>query len=306
VHGGQFAAGRSAGECGACHRETGFKPSTFTPQAHDQSRFPLEGKHAPLPCAKCHEPAGRETVYHTGKLVCSACHEDRHAGQFAAAPINNRCEVCHSVEGFPQTAFTVARHAETRFPLAGRHAAVACAECHKPRAAGGPRQYRFDVLTCATCHADPHDTRTGCEACHTPEAWKTVLRFDHATTRFRLEGAHLDVKCAQCHLARPTQAAASGSAPRFSGASQQCFSCHQTTDVHAAQFRKDGPVEDCSACHGTAQWKSVTFTHDRARFALDVAHRNVACARCHKERAEANGKPARQYRGTPVQCVQCH
>jgi hypothetical protein len=53
-------------------------------------------------------------------------------------------------------------------------------------------------------------------------------------------------------------------------------------------------------------WNPPTFTHDQARFPLDVAHRNVACGKCHKNQGTANGKPVSIYRGTPTECVQCH
>jgi hypothetical protein len=305
-HRGQFTTRTAGSDCASCHTESGFKPTRFDRVTHQRSAFPLEGKHAVLQCRECHQPEGREAVYITRKLVCSACHADRHGGEFAAAPDSNRCDLCHTTTGYQPTTFTVERHAGTGFALTGRHAAVACSECHKTRAdlksdgsTPPPRQYHFAVQTCNACHSDRHRTKVSCETCHTTEGWKTVRAFDHSNTTFKLEGAHQKVRCVQCHAPR-------GTAPDFAGASSRCASCHQGKDVHGGQFHSAGRDEDCSSCHITARWNSVTFNHDQARFALDVAHRNVACAKCHKESTDSTGKAFRVFRATPVECVQCH
>ena len=43
-------------DCGACHNETGFKPSLYTLDQHQKSSFVLQGKHEKLECASCHKP----------------------------------------------------------------------------------------------------------------------------------------------------------------------------------------------------------------------------------------------------------
>jgi hypothetical protein len=283
-HRNQFAAR----DCAACHSETSFKPTRFDTAAH-QRAFPLEGKHAALRCNACHQPEGRDAVYLTGKRACEQCHADRHKGEFAAAPIANRCDVCHTVNGFQPTTFNVTRHASTRLPLTGKHEALACAQCHKPDTAS---RYHFATLTCNGCHTDLHRTSVACETCHTTAAWKQVQPFNHSTTRFPLEGSHGTLKCAQCHVAN--------SAPKFAGTASACSTCHQRKDPHGGQFQAADRSEDCGTCHTVAAWKMEGFNHDRARFALDIAHRNVACAKCHK------GDPVRTYRGTPLECVKCH
>lgn len=323
-HRGQFAARAGGSDCSACHSETGFKPSRFDREMHNRSAFRLEGKHASLACVECHKPEGRSAVYITGKLVCSACHEDRHAGEFAGPPYGNRCERCHTTAGFQPATFSTVRHEATRFALTGRHASVECHDCHKPltppadrsltlAASNGataapaikniagavPRKYHFATLNCATCHADPHQTKVLCETCHTTEQWKAVQPFDHSTTKFRIEGSHLKVKCIQCHIATKT-------APEFSNTASRCSGCHRAADVHGGQFQAAGRDEDCASCHVAAAWKSTAFSHDTAQFPLDVAHRNVACGKCHKDRKEEVGKVIRTYRGTPKECVQCH
>ncbi len=327
AHGGQFAARAAGSDCAACHNETAFKPARFDRETHQLSAFPLEGKHATLECADCHQPGGKLTVYVTRKLICSACHADSHGGEFAAAPLSNRCDLCHTTKSFQPATFDVARHAKTRFALTGRHGAVACASCHKPLAttmasmpapvpakvtniSGQPRQYRIADQTCNGCHADPHRTsqerpaKVSCETCHVTDDWKSVRPFDHAATHFQLDGAHAMVKCIQCHAPSPKVNSAARIAPDFASATGACGACHQRADVHAGQFRI-GREEDCSVCHSSSSWKPSGFSHERTRFALDVAHRNVECQKCHKSRDE-NGKLVRIFRLTPLECVQCH
>lgn len=317
-HKGQFAARAAGSDCVSCHNERSFKPAKFDRQMHQQSAFKLEGKHAALDCGKCHQPAGRGTVYITRTLICSECHADPHAGEFASAPEKNQCNLCHTQESFRPPAFTVASHSKTRFPLTGRHAAVECSACHKPlppRAAAilakpsiavsnapdARRQYHFANLACASCHQDPHRTRLACETCHETKDWKQPLAFDHAATKFPLDSAHAKVACAGCH--KPADHAAG---PLFGGTSANCVGCHLTDEVHGAQFQQAARVEDCSACHSPARWKIDPFDHDKTRFPLDRAHRNVTCEKCHKERAAVSAKPVRVYRDTPTDCVKCH
>ena len=299
-HSGQFATRAGGSDCSACHSDSGFKPARFDREMHSHTAFPLEGKHAMLQCAKCHPPRGRDTQYVTGKRECSDCHTAAHSGEFAAAPYDNRCNICHTVEGFQTTTFSVERHAETRFALTGRHASVPCVDCHKPLVAAGVapawRQYHFPSETCDSCHTDPHRTKIACETCHTPTQWKEVRPFDHTKTGFLLAGAH-DVKCVDCH--KPP-------GPVFSTARSQCSTCHATDDVHAGQFNQPERQEECSLCHTPLRWKSGDFNHERTRFPLDVAHRNVDCAKCHKAEISAAGKTIRKFRGTPAECVKCH
>jgi hypothetical protein len=63
------------------------------------------------------------------------------------------------------------------FPLAGAHASVPCADCH--------RSGSFDRLTastCVDCHEDEHDGAFGndCEACHNTRDWDDAERVQSA------------------------------------------------------------------------------------------------------------------------------
>jgi len=347
-HKGQFAARAAGSDCAACHNENGFKPSLFTRQSHQNSVFPLEGKHAALECAQCHQPGGKESVYALHKSQCADCHADSHQGEFAGPPYNNRCEACHTPAAFKPATFSSDRHTMTRFPLEGAHKSVECYDCHKtlppgppttsaitasviaavaalpvsavtrlapaPNGSSAARRYHFESLACTTCHKDPHNTASGyqqtCVNCHAAQTWNNVRPFNHAETKFPLEGSHKNVACVACHKPTPAGGGADAkNAPGFSKLSPNCFGCHQ--DPHGGQFRASAPEKDCSACHVVAQWKAQDlkqsgFNHDTTRFPLDRAHQNVACARCHTEQAQADGKVIRKYRGTPIECTQCH
>jgi hypothetical protein len=313
-HKGQFAARAAGSDCSSCHNVTGFKPTRFDRETHRQSAFPLEGKHNELKCGECHKPEGKGAVFISRKLECPACHTDRHGGEFAAAPHANKCGDCHVPAGFKLTTFSLERHAQTQFPLIGKHASVDCAKCHQPlpvntttaTATPAPRQYHFTSRTCNACHTDPHETKLACETCHTPEQWKAVRPFDHPANTFRIEGVHLNAKCVQCH--KPSEmdsAGAARTAPHFSGTPVECAGCHTAKDAHGGQFM-NGPKEDCSQCHVTVHWNGESFRHDRAKFVLNTVHRNVECAKCHKEQREVAGKQVRVYRGTPTECTKCH
>ena len=318
-HRGQFRQSKDGGECAACHSVEGFKPSTYGVAQHAASEYPLEGLHAKVPCAKCHLPKGAETLFKIRQTQCKDCHADAHRGQFAAAPHNNRCENCHDLQGFRPARFTLARHKETRFPLAGAHAAVPCVECHKTTESGkaAPVKYRFDDRTCTACHANPHrsqfrermsqmradGTPAGCEACHSTVDWEQVKAFDHAATRFPLVGAHRTIACAGCH--RPANGEKTMRNVVFNSVASTCVGCH--ADIHGGQFAASNKTTDCANCHNSTRWKPATFDHDkRTTFPLQGAHRNVACVDCHKTTRLVQGKPILLYKPTPRECKSCH
>ncbi len=74
-HLGQFDRPEALAVCRDCHSMEGWAPSLFD---HDDSAFPLEGKHASAECGACHLPeiaGGREVVrYKPLPTACSGCH----------------------------------------------------------------------------------------------------------------------------------------------------------------------------------------------------------------------------------------
>jgi hypothetical protein len=59
-------------------------------------------------------------------------------------------------------------------------------------------------MVCCECHQDEHRQQfeqegiTDCSKCHGFENWVSV-DFDHDITRFKLDGKHVEVDCAECH-----------------------------------------------------------------------------------------------------------
>ncbi|MBV8205262.1 MAG: hypothetical protein JO041_00590 [Acidobacteria bacterium] len=322
AHNGQFMHRPDKGECSSCHTVQGWKPSSFGLKEHLATGYPLEGRHAAVKCEGCHIPKGKETRYKIAFAKCTDCHADGHQGQFALAPLGNRCDECHTLRGWKPSTFTVARHQTSRFPLVSSHVAVACDECHKsqgPAVKGtSSAQYVFKEMTCTACHEDPHKgqfrelmarTRAdgrpaGCEVCHSVKSWKDLSLFNHDATKFPLIGSHRAVACIDCH--RPPNLQTPLATAEFNQAPMTCEGCHN--DVHGGQFTPAGAAApECASCHNSSKWKPSTFNHDtRTSFPLKGLHKDVACARCHSDKRMVNGEQVLFYKPTPTKCEACH
>jgi hypothetical protein len=323
-HNGQFAKRQPNGiECSSCHTVDGWKPSLFDVKAHTKTDYPLIDGHAKLQCNQCHIPKGKETIFKIVKFKrCTDCHQDRHDNQFAGKPYENQCEQCHNLKGYSPSTFTIAQHKKTKFELTGGHLAVPCGDCHKLADKDQPKSqipYRFQDLSCPTCHKDPHNGQfqdrmvkvaangkpAGCEACHTTKSWRELDHFDHSATSFPLVGAHRAVACIDCH--KPPNLETKMTNVDFKKAPQKCEECHE--DIHGGQFTKffANKATQCGDCHNSSKWKPSTFDHDkRTTFALEGEHRNVACAGCHKLFKDIDGKQVLVYAPTPKACADCH
>ncbi|HSB89808.1 MAG TPA: cytochrome c3 family protein [Anaerolineales bacterium] len=259
--------GRLGTDCAACHTPADWAAASVD---HDQTGFPLVGKHIELACDTCHV-AGQMSGLPTN---CVGCHrdDDPHDGK-----MGTDCVTCHTPEDWSILLGTF-DHSRTGFPLIGAHATQACANCHiGGRFAGTP-------TACVACHKadDAHDGRFGtrCESCHSPRGW-TPADFDHSATGFALTGGHAGVACARCHPG-----------DRYQGTPSNCVACHAGDDAHNGQFGTD-----CGACHTPASWAKATFDHSKTSFPLTGAHLMTTCEACH-----VGGK----YQGTSNRCISCH
>jgi hypothetical protein len=261
--------GRYGTKCETCHDATGWK-SRFR---HDtQTRFALEGAHAPLKCTSCHKG---ELYRDRTPTACVGCHraDDIHRGA-----LGEECTQCHNERGWKATRFN---HDATRFPLRERHRAVKCAACHVP---GADRRIGRE---CMSCHRkdDVHQGQEGeaCARCHGEASWK-VARYDHSHSRFPLTGAHFRVECRSCHASL-----------RFREALRECRACHLKDDRHRGTLGRQ-----CEDCHGTRTWASSDFDHDRrTRYPLEGRHRAARCADCHVRAVDGKAVAARE-------CAACH
>lgn len=263
-----------ADDCTRCHTEASWRVAGFD---HLGVGYDLVGSHQDVGCAECHGKRVTDPVPHER---CESCHRDPHARQF----VPRDCESCHSVN---QAAFALVGfdHARTDYPLEGRHAEVACAECHADKKKGPYRP--IDHADCDDCHDDPHAGKfepTDCRSCHTPEEW-AVGEFDHARTDYPLEGKHASVECVACHPGEKWSGVKFGS----------CVDCHADDQPHAGYFADDR----CASCHAVTGWQPVSFDHEvETDFVRSPQHTEVACEDCHVD--------PENYGVDDASCVACH
>ena len=272
-------------KCETCH---GADRWNATPGFdHARTRYALTGKHVTTKCAACHlDPRLGLAVDAAGRTVpryrplaygqCSDCHKDPHTGK-----LGPRCASCHDTRSFTVINAANFDHERTRYPLRGAHVKASCDGCHDFSGRAGARRSRAYAL-CTDCHRDVHAgqaTLAGkvvdCAACHDVQTF-TPARMtlaQHAVTRYPLTGRHGAVRCASCHTKSPAGSAVMR--PAFA----RCRDCH-TEDPHRL-----AATRDCRDCHDTRAFEPSLVdvaAHERY-FALDGAHRAVACADCHRD-----------------------
>jgi len=226
--------------CGSCHTPAGFKPSTFK----HSSVWPLVGQHGTLACTACH-PGGVFGEQIGSKDSCTSCHGVAHGGLTA-------CGSCHTPAGFVPSTF---RH-ETRWPLTGKHALLACTSCHPSN------QYaqHADKSACTNCHGVFHGNQTRCEDCHTTAGFNLPKTITHPAP-IVLGASHASMSCRVCHLSL-----------EFNAPTKPCLDCH--TAPHVAPT-------DCVRCHQPSVWTDVTkFRHDAIGSHTGIPYED-ACVYCH-------------------------
>ena len=151
IHKRQFDKKMTNG-CETCHGVESWQKLLFS---HEQTHFPLRGKHASAACEKCHmRPNNSATlpVQYTGvQLECIACHKDEHEGQFAARGFTD-CSPCHNAVSWKMLLFDHNR--QSRYELTGKHIDVACEKCH-PKVSMNQRmvvKYKPLGTACIDCH----------------------------------------------------------------------------------------------------------------------------------------------------------
>ncbi len=302
--------GRLGPACSRCHAAETWNAVDKKLFDHDRTRYPLRGKHAAVKCAACHDPVaawGKRPAF----AACGSCHRDPHAGKATLAGKAADCEACHRVDGFTPSTFTPAQHAASRFPLAGKHAAVKCGECHRKNPPGIPPEslgkagvlIRMAHDRCRDCHEDSHGGQLAaradqgaCEACHGTDGWKpsTFGAAQHAKLRLPLDGRHARVPCAACHGPRRSGLPPLPGPERIGKAGVQlarletaCTACH--LDPHEGRFSASGQrakAGGCTACHGLDTFRPSRVdvaAHASFAYPLEGAHRTVPCSSCHAE-----------------------
>lgn len=308
--------GRLGADCAGCHQTTDFAAIRKAGFDHERTRYPLRGRHASVRCEGCHDPASARQ-YTPEFATCGDCHGDAHAGAATLAGRPADCSACHGLNGFSPATLPAARHADTRYPLEGKHRTVACSACHVAVAGGAGAALgtsrvalRPTFESCTACHRDDHAgqlaRRAGagrCEECHTPSGWRpsSFGAGEHADLAVRLEGAHGRAPCAACHgaerpgLRRPDPAGLGRARVALSLPDTACADCHR--DPHEGRFAADGarPVTGgCAACHDATAFRPAGFdaaAHAGFGFPLAGAHGAVPCGACHDDLGAAAPAP---------------
>ncbi len=299
--------GRLTTGCSDCHSTRDFREVNRRGFDHAATRYPLLGRHTAVACERCH---GTGLTRRTPAFAkCADCHADAHSGRAALSGAPVDCASCHRVEGFAPSTYTVARHQMARYPLAGRHAMVPCAQCHTatdsivravPRTVMRRVELRPASVSCTSCHQDAHQgelanaaTRSECTLCHDVRGWSpsAYTAAQHATLALPLTGAHAPLACARCHVPVRTAAMPTRGRPERNRVSLRlrpaCDACH--LDPHGGRYSAGGakaPPEGCATCHDARRWMPAAMTtarHASFGLPLDGAHRAVPCRDCHKE-----------------------
>jgi hypothetical protein len=181
-------AGRLGTRCANCHDAVAWKEPSFGPEAHRRTDFPLDGRHAVIPCEECHGDR-RDRGYSRVTRRCAECHQWDLA-RAAAGVLDHSafgpsadCRACHGVWRFSPAYF--AGH-DACFPIrSGTHSGIRCSTCHTSSLSGalaagtcGAATGTFDCNQCHTCasragqHAGVNTFSTRCTppvacfACH--------------------------------------------------------------------------------------------------------------------------------------------
>ncbi len=334
-HGGQFA-GRIPEErqvneqpCLACHQQDAFEPTLFDGTRHQQTAFPLSGRHLGAECTACHKPAEDTGVRRFVQTPsrCDSCHDDSHRDAFAAA---DDCSQCHDTTGFERAAGDGFDHDRwTGFALNGAHHQASCESCHPREATADAQGRSFGRIadhvshprSCGSCHGDPHEQRYngahlpaevggrgGCLRCHTASSFRSLRDdYDHGLwTGFDLVGHHAAADCSSCHESQSSSSSPmTGHKNWGAPAGKSCANCHDSP--HAGQFGT-GAAASCERCHAGADgFDQLSFDHDKdSRFPLTETHAALACDACHDAVPSSTGPDVVRYQPLPIECVDCH
>lgn len=295
--------------CRTCHTDHKGRDFDMLQDAlqkfdHNQTEFPLTGKHVALGCQDCHTINEFQII-----STCSSCHAEpeQHAGMFSSD-----CVECHSTlawspavwEGNPfdhdLAGFSLILH---EFDYQGLP--MTCLSCHQQEF------FEVDVVTCKNCHEQhdfefmqKHSEEFGfdCTACH--DGVDRMHNFDHNNI-FVLDGAHIEVDCVACHVNQV-----------FDGLPKECSDCHVEPEIHAGSFGLN-----CAACHSTDAWQPASLKEhtfpldhgDEGEIACETCHINTytqyTCERCHDSNdpeflEEHDDEDITQ--NNLMDCVECH
>lgn len=231
-------------QCAGCHGTDAWRPAVNV--SHDW--FPLNHKHATLPCTTCHTNG-----FQSGATpnTCVGCHKKSYdaATNPSHAGFPTDCTRCHDDAGW--------RPFFHGWPKTGKHETTPCASCHS----GNPPVYAGTPRECVGCHRDDYDRSpfpghssfsTVCTNCHTTSGWKPALGGAHPNAKFPISsGAHSKFTCVDCH--DPALGPSTG------GKNTDCIGCHTGQHRRTSMDAKHrgvrnyptgaAPPNFCLTCH---------------------------------------------------------
>jgi hypothetical protein len=158
VHTGEFGS-----RCASCHDASGWA-TTFGPDAHRTTNFPLTGRHAAIPCEECHLNQ-RDRRFTRAAVDCFTCHQADYARtartplDHARAGFGTDCQNCHLPTRFKGGWFP---HHEACFQITrGPHAGIGCLDCHSTLTSfAATGSCSTNTADCMRCHACGRVTQT--------------------------------------------------------------------------------------------------------------------------------------------------
>jgi len=297
----------TASACATCHPITKWADGKFD---HTAFGFPLTNSHALVAnggkvpgCTSCHINNNYSLTIAPTDCGNSQCHlttwqqtnnpvHPNAGAPFAAA----NCSTCHNTITWNTAIFD---HSTTGWPLTGSHQlqpagkVVACTNCH----VGNNYTFTAANTDCYGCHqpawvstqtlggAVPNHITAGfstsqCSICHDTLLWADG-KFDHSTTGWPLQGAHVTTPCSSCHI---------NGNYTLTSANTDCYGCHQAAWLStqtlggqvpnhiAAQFSTT-----CVTCHTTwvtTGWLGATLTAAQHTW-FRIPHNGSVCSDCH-------------------------
>lgn len=237
---GQLVGSLKSPTCRGCHTEHHGPNGALTVAdgvtfPHDLTGYSLRGHRrtssgAAFACADCHP----KDLAHFDQATCADCHAGIDASFMARheASFGKQCLLCHH-GGNRGGDFD---HNQLPFKLTGRHAHIACEQCHSN--AASPQNTPQD---CFSCHQkdDKHAGKFGrqCGQCHTPDGWGNA-KFDHSV--FPVDHGSR-VQTATCQTCHPNDVS-----------TYTCYGCHAHTPANVQaehEGRTIAELTDCIRCH---------------------------------------------------------
>src|SRR6266850_735228 len=291
----------AVGNCSTCHNTISWTTAIFD---HSTTGFLLTNGHANVACAACHLNNNYNLTMGPTDCGNSGCHlttwkqtnNPMHSTSGPAFQPTN-CATCHTTKGWDSASFD---HSTTGWALTGSHQlapagrVVACTDCH----VGNNYTFTTANTDCLGCHQTawqstttfggsvPNHITAGfstsmCSTCHDTVLWSDG-KFDHSTTGWPLQGAHVTTPCSSCHM---------GANPfGLTSATTDCYGCHQAAWLSTQTLSGAVPNHvaalyptTCLTCHTTwvtTGWLGATLSAANHTW-FRIPHNGSVCSDCH-------------------------